>query len=147
MLTVIAETVRVLANITARQYWMSSRRSSLTVLKEEGCHGYAPMVDAATSASFQATAPDSSSWWSSGKPSHTLKPICKTAHMKAWSDAVKRGRSGNPHPYSGARGLSSVKFAGWHLRLPGLQLLPAGPVSGNATGLFYHLTAQLLCLF
>ncbi|MDI5754535.1 antibiotic biosynthesis monooxygenase, partial [Salmonella enterica subsp. enterica serovar Montevideo] len=30
-----------------------------TVLKEEGCHGYAPMVDHAAGVSFQTLAPDS----------------------------------------------------------------------------------------
>ena len=60
-----------------------------TVLKEEGCHGYAPMVDAATSASFQATAPDSIIMVEQWETVAHLEAHLQTAHMKAWSDAVK----------------------------------------------------------
>ena len=66
MLTVIAE-IRTRPGQHHRQAVLDQFAKIIpTVLKEEGCHGYAPMVDAATDASFQAT-----------------------AHMKAWSDAVK----------------------------------------------------------
>ena len=59
------------------------------VLKEEGCHGYAPMVDAATDASFQATAPDSIIMVEQWETVAHLEAHLQTAHMKAWSDAVK----------------------------------------------------------
>ena len=48
-----------------------------TVLQEEGCHGYAPMVDAATNASFQPPRRTPSSWLSSGKPWRISKRTCR----------------------------------------------------------------------
>ena len=59
-----------------------------TVLQEEGCHGYAPMVDAATNASFRATAPDSIIMVEQWETVAHLEAHLQT-HMKAWSDAVK----------------------------------------------------------
>lgn len=47
------------------------------VLQEEGCHGYAPLVDHAAGVSFQSTSRIRSSWLNSGKALPILKRICK----------------------------------------------------------------------
>ncbi|KAE9857103.1 antibiotic biosynthesis monooxygenase, partial [Escherichia coli] len=59
------------------------------VLEEEGCHGYAPLVDAATDARFQATAPDSIMMVELWETVAHLEAHLQTPHMKAWSEAVK----------------------------------------------------------
>ena len=67
MLTVIAE-IRTRPGQHHRQAVLDQFAKIVpTVLKEEGCHGYAPMVDCAAGVSFQ----------SSGKASRILKRICK----------------------------------------------------------------------
>ena len=59
MLTVIAE-IRTRPGQHHRQAVLDQFAKIVpTVLKEEGCHGYAPMVDHAAGVSFQTTAPDS----------------------------------------------------------------------------------------
>ncbi len=52
MLTVIATNRTLVLVITVRRYWISLKIVP-TVLKEEGCHGHAPMVDCAAGVSFQ----------------------------------------------------------------------------------------------
>ena len=89
MLTVIAE-IRTRPGQPPRQAVLDQfAKCSPTVLKEEGCHGYAPMVDAATEASFQATAPDSIIMVEQWETVAHLEAHLQTPHMKAWSDAVK----------------------------------------------------------
>ena len=59
MLTVIAE-IRTRPGQHHRQAVLDQFAKIVpTVLKEEGCHGYAPMVDCAAGVSFQSMAPDS----------------------------------------------------------------------------------------
>lgn len=77
MLTVIAE-IRTRPGQHHRQAVLDQFAKIIpTVLKEEGCHGYAPMVDAATDASFRPLRQTPLSWLSSGKPSRTLKHTCR----------------------------------------------------------------------
>ena len=76
MLTVIAEIRTRLANITAAVLDQFAKIIP-TVLQEEGCHGYAPMVDAATNASFRPPRRTPSSWLSSGKPWRISKRTCR----------------------------------------------------------------------
>ncbi len=59
------------------------------VLQEEGCHGYAPLVDHAANVSFQTTAPDSIMMVEVWKSVAHLEAHLQTPHMKAWSEAVK----------------------------------------------------------
>lgn len=121
MLTVIAE-IRTRPGQHHRQAVLDEFAKIIpTVLKEEGCHGYAPMVDAATSASFRATAPDSIIMVEQWETVAHLEAHLQTAHMSV-ERRGERGRSGNPHPYSGARGLSSGEICRVALRLPVLQL-------------------------
>ncbi len=77
MITVIAEIRTRPVNITVRQCWISLLKIVPTVLKEEGCHGYAPMVDCAAGVSFQSMAPDSIVMIEQWKASRILKRICK----------------------------------------------------------------------
>ena len=59
MITVIAE-IRTRPGQHHRQAVLDQFAKIVpTVLKEEGCHGYAPMVDCAAGVSFQSMAPDS----------------------------------------------------------------------------------------
>lgn len=89
MLTVIAE-IRTRPGQHHRQAVLDQFAKIIpTVLKEEGCHGYAPMVDATTDTSFQATAPDSIIMVEQWETVAHLEAHLQTTHMKAWSDAVK----------------------------------------------------------
>ncbi len=54
MLTVIGEIRTRPANIIARRYLISLAKLVPVVLQEEGCHGYAPLVDHAAGVSFRA---------------------------------------------------------------------------------------------
>jgi quinol monooxygenase YgiN len=85
MLTVIAE-IRTRPGQHHRQAVLDEFVKIIpAVLKE----GYAPMVDATTTASFQATAPDSIIMIEQWETVAHLEAHLQTAHMKAWSDAVK----------------------------------------------------------
>lgn len=89
MLTVIAE-IRTRPGAHHRQAVLDQFAKIIpTVLAEEGCHGYAPLVDAATDASFQATAPDSIMMVELWETVAHLEAHLQTPHMKAWSEAVK----------------------------------------------------------
>ena len=80
MLTVIAE-IRTRPGQHHRQAVLDQFAKIVpTVLKEEGCHGYAPMVDCAAGVSFQSMAPESIAH---------LEAHLQTPHMKAYSEAVK----------------------------------------------------------
>ncbi|MFW0766263.1 putative quinol monooxygenase [Trabulsiella odontotermitis] len=89
MLTVIAE-IRTRPGQHHRQAVLDEFAKIIpTVLKEEGCHGYAPMVDHAAGVSFQATAPDSIVMVELWETVAHLEAHLQTPHMKAWSEAVK----------------------------------------------------------
>ncbi|MFK3662061.1 MAG: putative quinol monooxygenase [Scandinavium sp.] len=89
MLTVIAE-IRTRPGQHHRQAVLDEFAKIIpTVLQEEGCHGYAPMVDHAAGVSFQTTAPDSIVMVELWETVAHLEAHLQTAHMKAWSEAVK----------------------------------------------------------
>ncbi|SUG96447.1 quinol monooxygenase [Salmonella enterica subsp. enterica] len=106
MLTVIAE-IRTRPGQHHRQAVLDQFAKIIpTVLKEEGCHGYAPMVDHAAGVSFQTLAPDSIVMIEQWESVAHLEAHLQTPHMKAYSDAVKRRCAGNEYSYSGIRRLS-----------------------------------------
>ncbi|ADO47002.1 putative quinol monooxygenase [[Enterobacter] lignolyticus] len=89
MLTVIAE-IRTRPGQHHRQAVLDAFAKIIpTVLREEGCHGYVPMVDHAAGVSFQATAPDSIVMVERWETVAHLEAHLQTAHMKAWSEEVK----------------------------------------------------------
>ncbi|HID4044062.1 TPA: putative quinol monooxygenase [Pluralibacter gergoviae] len=89
MLTVIAE-IRTRPGQHHRQAVLDQFAKIIpTVLKEAGCHGYTPLVDAATDLSFQATAPDSIVMVEQWESAAHLEAHLATPHMKAFSEATK----------------------------------------------------------
>ncbi|MFU0888337.1 putative quinol monooxygenase [Kluyvera sichuanensis] len=89
MLTIIAE-IRTRPGQHHRQAVLDQFTKIIpTVLKEDGCHGYAPMVDHAANVSFQTTAPDSIVMVEVWESVAHLEAHLQTPHMKAWSEAVK----------------------------------------------------------
>ncbi|EMD1655237.1 antibiotic biosynthesis monooxygenase [Pluralibacter gergoviae] len=89
MLTVIAE-IRTRPGQHHRQAVLDQFAKIIpTVLKEAGCHGYAPLVDAATGLSFQATAPDSIVMVEQWESAAHLEAHLATPHMKAFGEATK----------------------------------------------------------
>ena len=77
MLTVIAE-IRTRPGQHHRQAVLDEFAKIIpTVLKEEGCHGYAPMWTPPPAQASRRPRQTRSSWLSSGKPSRTLKRICR----------------------------------------------------------------------
>lgn len=89
MLTVIAE-IRTRPGQHHRQAVLDEFVKIIpAVLKEEGCHGYAPMVDTAAGVSFQTTAPDSIIMVEQWETVAHLEAHLQTPHMKAWGDVVK----------------------------------------------------------
>lgn len=89
MLTVIAE-IRTRPGQHHRQAVLDALAKIVpTVLQEEGCHGYAPMIDSAAGVSFQTTAPDSIVMVEQWETVAHLEAHLQTGHMKAWSEAVK----------------------------------------------------------
>ena len=89
MLTIIAE-IRTRPGQHHRQAVLDQFTKIIpTVLKEDGCHGYAPMVDHAANVSFQTTAPDSIVMVEVWESVAHLEAHLQTPHMKAWSETVK----------------------------------------------------------
>ena len=89
MLTIIAE-IRTRPGQHHRQAVLDQFTKIIpTVLKEDGCHGYTPMVDHAANVSFQTTAPDSIVMVEVWESVAHLEAHLQTPHMKAWSEAVK----------------------------------------------------------
>ena len=60
-----------------------------TVLAEDGCHGYEPLVDHISNASFQNKDPDIIVMLENGKVWLILKQHLATPHMQAHHEAVK----------------------------------------------------------
>ena len=82
MLTVIAE-IRTRPGQHHRQAVLDQfAKITPTVLQEEGCHGYAPLVD-------HAASPDSIVMVEQWESVAHLEAHLQTPHMKAYSEAVK----------------------------------------------------------
>ncbi|EJF29245.1 antibiotic biosynthesis monooxygenase [Enterobacter sp. Ap-916] len=89
MLTVIAE-IRTRPGSHHRQAVIAAFEKIIpTVLKEEGCHGYAPLVDHNAQVAFQTTAPDSIFMLEKWESVAHLEAHLETAHMKEHSARVK----------------------------------------------------------
>ncbi|UYU32504.1 putative quinol monooxygenase [Siccibacter colletis] len=89
MLTVIAE-IRTRPGAHHRQAVLDAFAGIIpVVLQEEGCHGYAPLIDHNAQVSFQSTNPDSIMMLEQWESVAHLEAHLQTPHMKAWSDAVK----------------------------------------------------------
>ncbi|MBS0849236.1 putative quinol monooxygenase [Citrobacter sp. JGM124] len=89
MLTVLAE-IRTRPGIHHRQAVIDSFAVAVPlVLKEEGCHGYQPLVDHAANVAFQTTAPDSIFMIEKWETAAHLEAHLQTAHMKEHHERVK----------------------------------------------------------
>lgn len=89
MLTVLAE-IRTRPGSHHRQTVIDSFAIAVPlVLKEEGCHGYQPLVDNAAHVSFQTTAPDSIFMVEQWETVAHLEAHLKTVHMQEHSERVK----------------------------------------------------------
>jgi len=89
MLTVLAE-IRTRPGAHHRQAVIDSFEIAIPfVLKEEGCHGYLPLVDHAAHVAFQTTAPDSIFMVEQWETVAHLEAHLQTAHMKEHSARVK----------------------------------------------------------
>lgn len=89
MLTVLAE-IRTRPGAHHRQAVIDSFAIAVPlVLKEEGCHGYSPLVDHAAQVAFQATAPDSIMMVEQWETVAHLEAHLNTVHMKEHNERVK----------------------------------------------------------
>ena len=89
MLTVIAE-IRTRPGQHHRQAVLDQFAKLVpVVLQEEGCHGYAPLVDHSAGVSFQGTSPDSIVMVEQWESVAHLEAHLQTPHMKAYAEAVK----------------------------------------------------------
>lgn len=89
MITVIAE-IRTRPGLHHRQAVLDQFAKIIpVVLREQGCHSYAPMVDYASGASFQTTVPDSIVVVEQWQSVAHLEAHLATSHMEAWREAIK----------------------------------------------------------
>lgn len=89
MLTVIAE-IRTRPGPHHREAVLNAFKKLVpVVLKEDGCHGYAPMVDHHANVDFQNPAPDSVVVIEKWESVESLKAHLATPHMVAFGEQVK----------------------------------------------------------
>lgn len=89
MITVIAE-IRTRPGVHHRQAVLDAFAKIIpTVLEEEGCFGYAPLIDHNAQVEFQTTAPDSVFMLEKWENVAHLEAHLQTQHMKDHSVAVK----------------------------------------------------------
>lgn len=89
MLTVIAE-IRTRPGLHHRKNVVDAFAKIIpTVLEEEGCFGYAPLVDHNAQVAFQTTAPDSIFMVEKWESVAHLEAHLATPHMKNHNAAVK----------------------------------------------------------
>ena len=89
MLTVIAE-IRTRPGQHHRQAVLKQfAKITPIVLQEEGCYGYAPLVDHIADVSFQTTSPDSIVMVEQWESVAHLEAHLQTPHMQSYAEAVK----------------------------------------------------------
>ncbi|MEW7119086.1 putative quinol monooxygenase [Acinetobacter nosocomialis] len=89
MLTIIAE-IRTQSGGQNRQNVLDAFQKIIpTVLAEEGCHGYEPLIDHKSNASFQTQEPDTIVMLEKWESVAHLEAHLATPHMQAHHEAVK----------------------------------------------------------
>ncbi|ENV04166.1 MULTISPECIES: putative quinol monooxygenase [Acinetobacter] len=89
MLTIIAE-IRTKSAGQHRQNVLDAFQKIIpTVLAEDGCHGYEPLIDHKSNASFQTHEPDTIVMLEKWESVAYLEAHLTTPHMQAHHEAVK----------------------------------------------------------
>lgn len=89
MLTIIAE-IRIQSGGQHRQNVLDAFQKIIpTVLAEEGCHGYEPLIDHKSNASFQTQEPDTIVMLEKWESVAHLEAHLATPHMQAHHEAVQ----------------------------------------------------------
>lgn len=88
MLTIIAE-IRTKSAGQHRQNVLDAFQIIPTVLAEDGCHGYEPLIDHKSNASFQTHEPDTIVMLEKWESVAHLEAHLATPHMQAHHEAVK----------------------------------------------------------
>lgn len=89
MLTIIAE-IRTRSGGQHRQNVLNAFQKIIpTVLAEDGCHGYEPLIDHKSNASFQTQEPDTIVMLEKWESVAHLEAHLPTPHMQAHHAAVK----------------------------------------------------------